>query len=85
VRKPAWRAQIEKTHCHRAEGAFGHFVFCLGKNLAGDNIHPSHVLPGQAAKIMPQAGPGSRMLVVVLNQMSNIVDAVTAAPLANLQ
>ena len=55
-----------------------------GGKLVDDHIDAGHVLPRDRAEVMPGTLTQSRVATLVLDHMSNVHDAVRAAPIADL-
>ena len=59
-------------------------ILSLRQHLSADIIDARHVLTGQSAKIMSKARSAPRMLVVVLDQMTDVFHAMRRAPIPQL-
>ena len=55
-----------------------------GGKLVDDYIHAGHILPRDRAEVMSSALAQTRVATLVLDHMSNVHNAVRAAPIADL-
>ena len=60
-------------------------VLALGQNLSADVVDAGPVLSGQTAEIVAEARTGAGVLVIVLDQMADVLHAVRAAPVTDLE
>ena len=63
-----------------AHKTIGAVVLAAGQHLAADVVDACHILAAEPPKIMAQAAAGAGMLVVVLDEMTDVLDTMGAAP-----
>ena len=83
------RAQLGKRvgkelHVPRAAEVAVAPVVDAGGELVDDNVDARHILPGDRAEVVSGALAQARVATLVLNHMSDVHDAVLAAPVADL-
>ena len=59
-------------------------IFLSRKNLSPDIVNSCHILSAQSPEIVSQGASQSRMMVIILNQVTDIFHTVLSAPASDL-
>ena len=79
------RVMPEFTVSHGMQEVSLPFMLALRQDLSADIVDPCHVLPCESAEVVTKAGDGPKMLVAVLDQVTDVHHAVRSAPVTQLE